>query len=137
MKKFKTVAIFVYPAEAQVIKAKLESEGIDVFLRNEYTVAAEPFASNAMGGVKMQVYKEDFLRALGLIEKGSPDFSQTITELLKCPNCSKRSVREQHDVTTATNTADRLKAVLYSVVPFIDHKNYKCTSCAHEFDLNE
>jgi DNA-directed RNA polymerase subunit RPC12/RpoP len=137
MKKFRTVAVFVYPAEAQVMKSKLESENISVFLRNEYTIAAEPFASNAMGGIKMDVYVEDFLKATALIEKTDPEFTQTRTSSIKCPNCGKRSIREQHDVNTASGVADTLRAALYSIIPFINYKNYKCMNCATEFDLND
>jgi DNA-directed RNA polymerase subunit RPC12/RpoP len=137
MKKFRTVAIFTYPAEAQVMKGKLESEGINVFLRNEYTIAAEPFASNAMGGIKMDVYLEDFVKANAIVEQGDPEFTQTMTRSIKCPNCGQRSVREQHDVNSAKGVAETLRAALYSIVPFIDHKNYKCMNCATEFDLND
>lgn len=31
MSKFRTIAVFAYPAEAAVIKSKLESENISVF----------------------------------------------------------------------------------------------------------
>ncbi|BAO54715.1 putative signal transducing protein [Nonlabens marinus] len=137
MKKFRTVAIFTYPAEAQVMKGKLESEGISVFLRNEYTIAAEPFASNAMGGIKMDVYLEDFIKANAIVEQSDPDFTQTMTVSIKCPNCGKRSVREQHDVNSAKGVVETLRAALYSIIPFIDHKNYKCMNCTTEFDLNE
>ncbi len=137
MKKFRTVAIFTYPAEAQVMKGKLESEGISVFLRNEYTIAAEPFASNAMGGIKMDVYIEDFVKANAIVEQSDPEFTQTMTRSIKCPNCGQRSVREQHDVNSAKGVAETLRAALYSIIPFIDHKNYKCMNCATEFDLND
>ena len=137
MKKFRTVAIFTYPAEAQVMKSKLESENISVFLRNEYTIAAEPFASNAMGGIKMDVYMEDFVKASAIVEKSDPEFLQTRTNTIKCPNCGQRSIRELHDVNSATGVTETLRAALYSIIPFIKHKNYKCTNCAHEFDLHE
>jgi DNA-directed RNA polymerase subunit RPC12/RpoP len=137
MNKFRTVAIFTYPAEAQVIKSKLESENVPVFLRNEYTIAAEPFASNALGGIKMEVYKEDFIKALGIIEVAAPEISQRVTANIACPNCGKRAVREMQDVNSATGVAETLQAALYSIIPFIKHKSYKCTNCALEFDLNE
>ena len=137
MKKFRTVAIFTYPAEAQVMKGKLESEQIAVFLRNEYTIAAEPFASNAMGGIKMDVYLEDYIKARAIIEGSDPDFLQTSTTAIPCPNCGKRQVRELHDINTARGVKEILRAALYSIVPFISHKNYKCINCNLEFNLHE
>ncbi|GAK92263.1 hypothetical protein JCM19298_2751 [Nonlabens ulvanivorans] len=65
MSKFRTIAVFAYPAEAAVIKSKLESEDVAVFLRDEFTIATDPFATNAIGGVKMDVYKEDYIKAIG------------------------------------------------------------------------
>lgn len=50
-----TVAIFHLPQDAYIIKARLESEGIPVFLKDEYSVQTENFLSNAIGGVKLQV----------------------------------------------------------------------------------
>ncbi len=137
MKKFRTVAVFTYPAEASVIKSKLESENVSVFLRNEFTVAAEPFASNALGGIKMEVYREDYLKALAIIEKYSPEVSQRIIAHIICPQCGKRSVREQQDVLSAQGFSQIMRAVRYSILPFIKHKSFKCTNCAYEFDINE
>ncbi|MBF4985502.1 hypothetical protein FNJ87_14590, partial [Nonlabens mediterrranea] len=111
MSKFKTIAVFAYPAEAAVIKSKLESENVPVFLRDEFTIATDPFATNAIGGVKLDVYKEDYIKAIGLIEKSNPEITQRLINLVICPKCKKRTVREQGDVMTATTFAERLKAV--------------------------
>lgn len=137
MSKFRTIAVFPYPAQAAVIKSKLESENIAVFLRDEFTIATDPFATNAIGGVKMDVYKEDYVKAIGLIEQANPEITQRITDLVICPNCKKREVREQSDVLTATTFAERLKAVAMSIFPFSNDKHYKCRNCSHKFDLNE
>jgi len=137
MNKFRTVATFSYPAEAVVMKSKLESENIEVFLRDEFTIASDPFATNAIGGVKMDVYTEDFIKALGIIEKASPELSQRITHYIICPNCKKREVREQQDVNTAIGFVETIKAVVYSLFPLKRHKLYQCMNCAHEFDLHE
>ena len=55
---FTTIAVFQYSAEAQIIKGRLEAENINVFLADEYTVDTDPLVSNAIGGVKLQVYTE-------------------------------------------------------------------------------
>ena len=51
--KFFTVASFEFPADVQILKSKLESEGIPVFLRDENTLNSDPIISNAIGGVKL------------------------------------------------------------------------------------
>ena len=63
MSKFQQIANYQYSSEAYLFKAKLESEGIEVFLQNENTVNTEPAWSNAIGGVKLFVYSDDVMKA--------------------------------------------------------------------------
>ena len=57
--EFHTLGSFEFPADVQIIKGKLESEGIMVFLRDETTINSDPLISTAIGGVKLQVYTKD------------------------------------------------------------------------------
>src|SRR5512133_175825 len=50
-----TVAIFVSPFEAGMARSELESFGIPVFVADEFTIGANHFYSNALGGVKVNV----------------------------------------------------------------------------------
>lgn len=137
MSKFKTIAIFSYPAEAMIIKGKLESEQIYVQLRDEFTVATEPFASNAIGGVKMEVHKEDFLRAMGILEQNNPELLKYRLDYIACPNCKKRNAREIRDVQTAIGLSSFFTAVYYSVIPLKPDFAYQCKSCEQKFNLDE
>ena len=62
--KFYMLGSFEFAADVQIIKGKLESEGIPVFLRDENTLNSDPLISNAIGGVKLQVYTKDKERAI-------------------------------------------------------------------------
>jgi DNA-directed RNA polymerase subunit RPC12/RpoP len=137
MSKFRTVAIFAYPAEAVVVKGKLESENVQVYLKDEFSVAADPFATNAIGGVKMQVYKEDFIKAMGIIEQFNPDLLKHRVEYVKCPNCGKCEAREIANIETARTFAEKMKAVGLSVLPFSTAFNYQCKNCQTKFDVDE
>ena len=53
---FTTIATFPYSSEAQIVKGKLQSEGIQVYLADEYTIDSDPLISQAIGGVKIQVF---------------------------------------------------------------------------------
>lgn len=68
MENLITLTTFEYPFEAQVIKSKLESEGIYVFLKDELTIQIDNFLSNAIGGVKLQVFEKDVAQALELLK---------------------------------------------------------------------
>ena len=62
-----TVATFNQPIEAHVVKGRLESEGIETFLADEHVISMNPFYSNAVGGVKVQVAEEDVEEALKIL----------------------------------------------------------------------
>lgn len=134
MSKFRTIAVFSYPAEAVVIKGKMESEDIPVFLKDEFSIATDPFATNAMGGVKMQVYKEDYIKAMGILEKSNPDLIKNRVDFVKCPNCGKTDARETIDVSTARNIKERLTAVIYSLSPFRQKHAFQCRNCGEKFN---
>lgn len=63
MSKWVTVLTVSYPQQLWVIRTKLESEGIECFIKDELTVQSYNLYSNAVGGVKLQVLEEDVERA--------------------------------------------------------------------------
>jgi len=77
MDTFITVLTVQYPQQLWIIKGRLESEGIQCFVKDELTVQSYNLYSNAVGGVKLQVLQEDveqareILMELGYI-KGEP-----------------------------------------------------------------
>jgi hypothetical protein len=59
----KTLAAFSKPIDAHMLIAKLEGSGVRAFIRDEHMVTLDWLASNAIGGVKVDVADEDFARA--------------------------------------------------------------------------
>ena len=70
MQDWNTIIIFTYPHEAYIARTKLESEGIEVRLLDEFTVQVHNFYSNAVGGVKLQVYEKDIVTAKKILTEG-------------------------------------------------------------------
>lgn len=71
MENLITVISFTYPQEAYLAKAKLESEGIEVTIKDDLTAQVNNFYSNAIGGVKVQVKETDVEQAMqALLEAG-------------------------------------------------------------------
>ncbi len=68
-----TVSSSTHPAEAHILRMKLESEGIRVFVADEETVAADLMYSNAVGGVKLKVRPEDAIKAYYILYPGAAD----------------------------------------------------------------
>ena len=59
--------------EAQFIRSLLESEGIDVFIPNEFTLGAQPAYGPALGGVRVLVARRDVERAKEILAAGLTD----------------------------------------------------------------
>ncbi len=73
MNKFITIKTFNHPHELAIIRAHLESEGIECFVENELMTQINPFYSNAIGGAKLQVRENDVEKALVVFKKNGYD----------------------------------------------------------------
>ncbi len=69
MDQFVVIATFTYPHEYAVLKMLLESEGIRYIFENETMVQVSPFYSNAIGGIRLRVHKNDEASARALIDQ--------------------------------------------------------------------
>src|SRR5262249_36245043 len=56
-----TVAAFLTPQEAHLLRARLESEGIEAFVGDELTTTA--WGADVVGGAKVEVAAKDLARA--------------------------------------------------------------------------
>jgi hypothetical protein len=66
-----TIIRFNYPHEAAIARGLLENEGMEVFTKDELTVQVHNFYSNAVGGVKLQVWENDMERAVEILKESS------------------------------------------------------------------
>ncbi len=114
-----TLGSFEFLADVQIIKGKLESEGIQVSLKDENTVGVEPFASNAIGGIKLQVLKHDEEVARIIYDEIRNYAVDDEGNLISCPNCKK----QKSEVYYARNT------LMYKLFPFFEPKKYRCLNC--------
>ena len=65
----KTLAAFNRPMDAHLLIARLEGHGVRAFLRDEHMVTLDWLASNAIGGVKVDVADEDLDRAIEVMQE--------------------------------------------------------------------
>lgn len=117
--KFFIVASFEFAADVQILKAKLESEGIPVFLRDENTLNSDPLISHAIGGVKLQVYTKDKERALEIYNEVRAYAIDNKGNPVVCPNCKAQKSEAYYD----------RKTIFYKLFPFFEEKKYKCLNC--------
>ncbi|MEO9512387.1 MAG: DUF2007 domain-containing protein [Flavobacteriaceae bacterium] len=117
--EFHTLGSFEFPADVQIIKGKLESEGISVFLRDENTINSDPLISAAIGGVKLQVYSTDKERAKEIYDEVRNYATDNDGNLIICPNCNE----------TKSETYYARNSIFYKLFPFFEPRKYKCSQC--------
>jgi len=132
---FKTIARFEYSSEAQIIKGRLESDGIKVFLSDNLTIDTDPLISNAIGGVKLKVLSEDAQKAkeiLRTIEKYSLDNDGN---LVKCPECNSEHVQLFSTIKDLKSFLSFIFGFMIGTLPFYAKHKYRCDDCNTEFDI--
>jgi hypothetical protein len=73
--KFVTVAKFFDPMAAQLVKNRLESEGIHVFLNGDASGGAFPGLGGAFNSVYVQVFEDDFEQAQAILEAADEEMT--------------------------------------------------------------
>lgn len=132
---FKTIARFQYSTEAQIIKGRLEAEGIKVFLSDHITIDTDPLVSNAIGGVKLKVLSyqaEEAELILESIKKYSVDDEG---DKIVCPSCATQEIKLYSTVKDVKSFVSFILGFLFGTLPFYTKHKYRCESCKTEFDL--
>lgn len=117
--EFYTLAAFDYVADVQILKGRLESDGIPVFLRDEHTLNSDPLISHAIGGVKLQVYYSDRERATEIYNETRAYAVDEQGNTRKCPNCRAKRMEIYFN----------RKGLFYKLFPFFEKRKYKCLNC--------
>ena len=110
---------FDYLADAELLKAKLESEGIHVFLKDANILQADPFIASAIGGVKVMVYQQDLERAEEIYNSVRRYAVDKNGNPVVCPNCK---------ATRSERYSDRSN-FWYRLFPFLEPMKYRCLKC--------
>lgn len=114
------LAVFEYSTEAHVIKSRLDSDGFKTMLMDEKTIDSDPLISNAIGGVKLLVHKNDFKNAVEVFndirvyqkdEKGNDIF---------CHTCNSNKILV---------APTQRKNIFYMLFPFFESRKLICNDC--------
>ncbi len=119
--------------DANITLGRLQSEGVQGFLRDEYTVTIDPILSNAIGGIKLTVREQDAPKAMELLE----GFDREKRAFFKCPNCGSNDVEFISTSRKASNWFSAILSFLIGSYAIAPNKVYHCFNCGHEFkELN-
>jgi DNA-directed RNA polymerase subunit RPC12/RpoP len=113
---------FDSPVEANIVKGLLDANEIFCFLQDEHSIGLNILYSNALGGIKLMIRKEDEEQALLLLQ------SNTAANGLQCPQCKSIHL---HYITEQKNKTNWFFIALsfFWMSPFYLKKQYKCSDC--------
>lgn len=134
---FSKIAVFTYSSEAQIIKSRLEAEGIEVFLFDQFTVDTDPLVSNAIGGIKLKVWAEDEEKALRILNTISTYSLDDKGWKIECPICGSYRVESFKMVRDIKSFFHYMKMFFISFSPEKPKYNYHCNHCKQNFNLDD
>ena len=106
MNNWRILSTYVYPHEAHMAKSYLESQGIEVLLKDELTAQVNNFYSNAIGGVKILIPGAEYDHGIEVLKQGGFVLSEDElnekkieavvltgeTDKTKCPYCMSENI---------------------------------------------
>lgn len=132
MSEWITIQTFMYPQEASIAQAKLESMGIETFLQDELTTQVISSLSNALGGARLQVQKNKYEEARKILINSGYLKDETL-HILKskdykdktvCPFCQSENIDSMERPSVFSLLLYYLSKFVFTFKP-IDH----CKDC--------
>ncbi len=112
---------------ANIQLTRLRAAGIECYLKDEYTVTIDPLLSNAIGGIKLLVRKNEEHR----IRKILREMNSSADKQLLCPHCGSH----KFNLVPKRSTQNLLTAIttwLFSAYAVSVENVYQCIDCGYE-----
>ena len=115
---------------ANIQLTRLRAAGVECYLKDEYTVTIDPLLSNAIGGIKLLVRKNEE----HTIRKLLREMNAEADSKLLCPQCGSHNFilvpkRSAENLLTAITTW------LFSAYAVSAENLYQCTNCGYESEV--
>ena len=122
-----TIRTFNNYFSANILLTKLRDAGIQCYLKDEYTVTMDPLLTNAVGGIKLVINKEDSREVFELLQQFDEDYRRNAV----CPKCGSHNI-ELVPKRTASNMITAILSWLFSGYAVSAENVYKCSNCGYE-----
>ena len=119
--------------DAHLLMARLESEEIECWLQDENTVTINPIWTNAVGGIKLMVKKDDFTCAYEIFKETENNRKMS----LECPRCKSHNVEFVSTPRKPINWISAILTFLFGDFALAVDKVYHCFDCSNEFKIAE
>lgn len=110
--------------------ALLQEEGINCYLKDEYTVTIDPLLSPAIGGMKLMVYEDQSQRAKEIIAQADKEFLLNVN----CEVCGKNTLELIVEIKKPAGLLQTISFLLINGQAQEVKKYYHCKSCGSNFD---
>ncbi|HEX6333468.1 MAG TPA: DUF2007 domain-containing protein [Flavisolibacter sp.] len=124
-----TLQSFPNYIDAHIIMGRLEEEGIRCWLQDENTITINPILTNAVGGIKVMVVKDQLARALELLQQ----FNDERRSRLTCPVCGSNNIEFISSPRKAVNWLTAVLGTLFGDYAVASGKTWRCFTCHSEF----
>lgn len=108
----------------------LQEEGINCYLKDEYTITIDPLLSPAVGGIKLMVFAAQSERAEEIMDASDRRFLETVP----CPHCGSHTLVLTRKVTQPVGLWQRLRRILVSGQAETVEQYYECSTCHSRYD---
>ncbi|HEY9532988.1 MAG TPA: DUF2007 domain-containing protein [Mucilaginibacter sp.] len=88
--KIVTLSSYYDIMEAEIVRARLEANGISCFIADDNVMAGNPIYNQAMGGVKIKVFEHDLETCQEILSE-EPILAED-EALITCPACNSTNV---------------------------------------------
>ena len=122
-----TIRTFNNYFSANILLTKLRDAGIQCYLKDEYTVTMDPLLTNAVGGIKLVINKEDSREVFELLQQFDAEYRRNAV----CPKCGSHNI-ELVPKQTASNMITAILSWLFSSYAVSAENVYKCSTCGYE-----
>ncbi len=122
-----TVKTFDSYFVANIILGRLHAEGVECYLKDEVTVTIDPILTNAIGGIKLVVRKENAPAVKQILDSYDAQYLLAAT----CPQCG------EHAFTYiakpgVTNFLTAILTTIFASYAVAPNYVYQCGNCSYE-----
>jgi hypothetical protein len=121
--------VYTNYVDAYIAKGVLEEQGIACWLQDENTVTIDPVLTNAVGGIKLLVKKEELGNAGYILQQLRKEQKASV----KCPKCGSHNIELVSTPRKASNWVGAILGLLFTNYAIPVKKVSHCFDCSHEF----
>ena len=118
---------------AHIAMGRLEEDGIRCWLKDENTVTIDPILTNAVGGIKLMVDRQEAERAAGILRV----LINQDRAMHPCPKCGSLNIEFVSTPRKASNWASVIIGFFVTSYAIPVDKVFHCFNCGHEYGSGE